>query len=267
MKRYAFNLILALVGVGIPVFAVLVFYPVMADWHDRAAELTEAEIVLGRWLRAMELPTRTRVDTESRYTAAMAAEYGRAHSYYQSRDRLLERSILDSHTDDPVRVKLTYLDLRADLAKKGRCPSDKGFMPSYAWERPKQAPLRSEFKTIEKQACIADVLVGLLAPAGPCLITKIAISDPVEPFEASAEEGFDGFDTQGMGIEEEAPGYVLWPVDLEFEAPFVDVGTLLATLAAPSDRYPPMLMHSLGLKGLEKGRVAVHVGLRVLDFD
>lgn len=266
VKRYVFNAILALVYIGIPVFGVLAFYPVVADWHDRSRELTEAESALARWLRSMALPTQARVEHERSYTEAMQAEHGRARGYYESRDRLLERSLLDSHSGDPVQVKLKYADLRTALARRARCPDVRRFMPSYSWEGPTEEPKRSDLKAIEKRACIAEVLVDMLGAGAGSVIDSIAVGNPFPPsalVPASPEdEGQAAPPPDG-----EAPAYVFWPVELVFEAPFQNAGELLNCLATPPGRFPPMLIHSLHLTGLPAGRVRLTVGLRVMDFD
>lgn len=268
LKRYGLNLLLALVWIGIPVFAVLALYPVVVDWRDRTEELDGAQGALGRWLHAVSLPTQTRIEQERAYTEGMRAECARARTYYQGRDLLLERSLLDTYTRDPVQVKLKYMRLKADLESKGHYEEArdfvrKPFMPPYAWEQPAQKPQQAAFQAIEKGACIADILVDTLMSAGPCAIGHIKVGDPLEPSERGAEAGVGAPAAQAEG----EPGWVMWPVELEFVAPFSSVGTVLGKLTTPPSRCPPVLVHSLRVAGLDRGRAVVSVGLRVLDFD
>ena len=271
LKRYGLNLLLALVYLGMPVFAVVALYPVMVAWRDRTEELDKAQGALGRWLYAVSLPTQTRIEQERAYTEGMRAECARARSYYQGRDLLLERSLLDTYTGDPVQVKLKYMRLKAELESKGHYEEAREFirrplMPPYPWEQPAQKPQRADLKSIEKRACIADILVGTLMSAGPCAIGHIGVGDPLEPSEGAAEADVGGLDGPAAQAEGEA-GWVMWPVELQFVAPFSSVGTVLGKLITPPSRCPPMLVHSLRVAGLDGGRAVVSVGLRVLDFD
>jgi len=262
-RRYLFNAVLGLVGLGIPVFAALGLYPAMADWRDRSRELAEAEESLARWLRTAALPTQTQIDAERRFTAALAEEIERTRGFYRSRDRMLERNILDSLSGDAMAVKLKYVDLRAALAARARCPNPRKFLPVYPWEAPRQVPPRSDFKSIEKRACIVDVLVSLLAPVGSCAVDQIVVGDPVRPApeQAAFSEGW-----QEPG-DDDAVDYAYWPVDLQASVSFPFAGAALAALATPDGRSPLLLIHSLRVTGADGDTVTLQVGLRVLDFD
>lgn len=260
-KRHLFNALLAAIYIGVPIFAATQLYPVLISNRADVADLNKAERILGRWLHMTVIPTQTRIDTEQQYRDGMRGEYGRVIGYLRQRSSMLNRGLLDTYSGDPVHVKLKYQQLRQELEQKGRYEQArtalrKPFMPVYEWEEPARTPAREDFEVIEKKACIAEVLVGLLARS-PCAIGHLAVGDPFRPTGEPTDEEAEGA----------AGGYVVWPVTLELLAPFRQLALVLDKVATPSANGPCVIIHNLHLEAAGREQVTVKLALSVLDFE
>lgn len=260
-KRYAFNTFLALVYLGIPVFAVLAFYPVMLANAEALAELEKAEQTLGVWLGKGRIPTQTRIQAELDYKEGMQAEIERITNYYKHRDGLLECSSLDTYTKDPIHVKLQYQKLKQELAAKARHERTAqvfrtAFMPPYAWEEPQRKPRVEDFDAIQKRACIAESLVRILCTRNPCHIGQLAIGEPAR----RDDEELAAARAAGLG-------YVRRPVTVDCLIWFRQLGATLDSLTAPPAGSPCVVLRSLEFRPSIRDHVAVHMEFDVLDFE
>ncbi|MCK4375859.1 MAG: hypothetical protein KAX19_11035, partial [Candidatus Brocadiae bacterium] len=122
-------------------------------------------------------------------------------------------------------------------------------------------PAREDFELIEKKACIAEVLVGLLARS-PCAIGHLAVGDPLRPTGEPTDEEAEASEAEGA-----AGGYVVWPVTVELLAPFRQLALVLDKVATPSANGPCVIIHNLHLEAAGRQQVTVKLALSVLDFE
>lgn len=260
-KTVGFTALLGAVLIGAPIFGALCLYPVMATNRSEVAELEQAQVMLGRWLRSITIPTETRIESERNYKAALQAEYDRVLNYYRARNALLERPLLEAYSNDPVRVKLKYEELKRQLETKARrqtsvAMSNKPFMPAYPWEQPGRTPTRPELTLIERRTCIADVIVNLMASSGYISVQQLTIGEAVAPGATA-------------GAAQEDKGAVLystWPVTVEVVTAFRQVAVVLDKIVTPPPNAPCILIRSIDLSATGAGQVSIKLALDVLDF-
>ncbi|MHC5033783.1 MAG: hypothetical protein ACYTFZ_01940 [Planctomycetota bacterium] len=259
LARYVVNSVLAAVYVGMPIFAVEVLYPVLARNRNDVAELRTAQRMLGLWLSQENLPTQTRIQSELAYTEGMRVEYERLCSYFRRRNGMLERSLLDTPSGYPAEVKLRYQKFKADLEERARLELAQtdptvGLLPAYPWEKQGRPPPKSTFALMEKRACIADALVGLLS-SSTCALGHVAVGGP--PSQS---------DEVKMEAEDEPLRYVRWPVTVRLLTPFHDLPEVLNRIVAPPSRYPCVVLRAVRVEAVATNRVAVQLSLDVLEF-
>lgn len=260
-KSHTFNVVLAVVCIGVPVFGALCLYPAVARSAAEVAELQKSQETLSRWLRKITLPTETRIEAEQNYRAGLQAEYERIRSYYEGRNAMLNRGLLDTYTGDPVRVKLKYEELKGQLAAKARYDSTKAltnlpFMPLYPWEATGKVPSSQDLKLVEKKACIADALVGLFAN-NPCAVAQIAVG---EPPGAASQTGSAG------EAETAAVRFDHWPVTVDLVARFRQLAVVLDRVVASPPAFPCLILRGLSFEAAPDGQVKARLYLDVLEL-
>lgn len=266
-KRWAFTGALALVWLGIPVFAIMVFF---GDWvrtRDAVDQLQAAQTKLSTWVKQGNLPTRTKIEAAENYRDGLFDEYESVESYFKRRDEMLERPLLATYQGDPRQVKIKYMELKEQLKARGRYRLAENvfrteFMPAYRWEAPTLVPDRSEFESLEKKACIAESLVSLLSGGQPCVVGHVSVSDPVPTVPQDTIADFEGGDDTEPFL-----SYVIWPAEVHFLAPFAQTGALLARLSAPPPEYPAIVVRGLHVEAHDQRQVVVAVRVGVLDFN
>jgi hypothetical protein len=266
-KRYTFNVLLALVWLGIPIFLVKVFYP---DWvyaRDGIRELETAQTQLSTWVRKGNLPTRTKIEAAEDYADGLFGEYESAESYFRRRDAMLERPLLETYTGDPRHVEYKYKEVKEQLKARGRYSLAADafrvpFMPEYAWEAPTRVPPREEFESLEKKACVAEVLVARLGGGQPAVVGHVGVFEPVETVPEGTVADFE--DSEDV---EPFISYVIWPAEVHFLAPFPYCGALLSRLTGPPDDYPPIVLYGVDVEARDATQVMVVARVGVLDFN
>jgi hypothetical protein len=259
LVRYVVNGVLAAVYLGMPIFAVEALYPVLTRNKDEVAELHTAQRMLGLWLSQGNLPTQTRIESELAYTEGMRMEHERLRSYFWGRNGMLERSLLDTHSGYPAEVKLRYRKFKAELQRRAQFelaqgdPAE-GLLPVYPWEKQGQEPSASGFALMEKRACIADALVGLLS-SPTCALGHVAVGGP--PVESEEAE---------MEAEDRPLRHVAWPVTVRLLMPFHDLPEVLNRVVAPPARYPCVVLRALRVEAAATDQVSVQLSLDVLEF-
>jgi hypothetical protein len=258
-KRYTFNVILAIVYVGIPAFVAIVLYPAMSSASAAVRELTDARDQLGDWISKAPPPTETQIEIERSYRDAMVAEYAQAQSYFLRRDALLERDLLDTYTGDPRTVKFKYLEFKERARARAHFPGGSSavrydLMEPYRWEQATLVPDREHFESISKKTCVADVLISLVAEKQPTLLTAITVGDriPVKPDADTADDV--------------AVRYDIWPATVRFTVHFSRLSSVLDALSTPPDRMPCVLVRRLDIVGRPQKQVDVLAAVSVLDF-
>lgn len=258
-KAYAFNAVLAVVYIGIPVFGALCLYPAVARSDGEVAELQRAQDTLGRWSHKATLPTETRIEVERNYKAGLQADYEQILSYYQGRNAMINRGLLDTYTSDPVRVKLKYEELKGQLAAKARYDSTKAlsnlpFMPPYGWEGPGKTPSPQDLKLIEKKACIADAVINLLAN-NPCAVAQIAVGEP----PGAGNETPEAAETPAVRFDH-------WPVTVQLIVRFRQLAVVLDRVVASPPTFPCFVLRGLSLEAAPDGQAKVKLYLDVLEL-
>jgi hypothetical protein len=266
-KRYAFNALLAVVWLGIPVFCVMAFYPAWAEAREGVRELDGAQAKLSTWVRQGNLPTRTKIEAAENYGEGLFAEYESVVSYFRRRDKMLERALLETYTGDPRHVEFKYKALKEQLKARGHYALAENafrtaFMPEYRWEAPTLMPSPDEFESLEKKACVAETLIGLLGGGQPCVVGHIEVSDPVSTVPENTVADFTGSDE-----EEPFVSYVIWPAEVHFLAPFGQTGALVSRLTDPPDDFPPIVLRGLQIEARDAVQVIVVARVGVLDFN
>jgi hypothetical protein len=260
-KRYAFNALLTAMYLGLPAFFVMVLYPLMLTNKQALEDLDKAERSLAVWSKRPVLPTQTRIESELRYKKGMEAEIEHLVNYYQHRDAMLERDVLEAYTKDPIHVKLQYGNLKAELARKARHERTRQvlrreLLDQYPWEGAAGEPRLQDFALINKRACIAEAMVEMLCARSPCHIGHITIGAPVsledEPTRAAA---------RAAGL-----SYVTWPVKVECLIWFRQLGRTLARFAAAPTSHPCAVLRSVEVSPSVGGHVVARLGIDVLDF-
>jgi hypothetical protein len=260
-KAYTFNAVLAVVCIGIPVFGALCLYPVVTRSDAEVAELHKAQETLSRWLRKTTLPTETLIEAARNYKAGLQADYERVRSYYEGRNAMLNRGLLDTYTGDPVRVKLKYEELKGQLAAKARYDSTKAlsnlpFMPPYAWDAAGKVPSPQDLRLVEKKACIADAVVALLAN-NPCAVAQIAVGEP-----AGAADETGGAAEAGTP----AARFDRWPVTVDLVARFRQLAVVLDRVVASPAAFPCFVLRGLSFDAAADGQVKAKLYLEVLEL-
>jgi hypothetical protein len=265
VKRYLFNAVLGVLYLGMPIFFVTALYPVLAAARGGTAELAQAQEMLGKWLHNVALPTRTRIAMEQRFKEGMTAETTRVRDYLVHRDAMLERDLLGAYRKDPQLLKFSYKKFKDDLAQKARYAAAKDlmantpFMPEYDWEKqPAKTPAESDFPIIGKKACIADAIVGMLAPV-PCSVGQVAVGQP--PAEPAKEEDAPSEPEQGGVL-----AYRRWPVSVQLLVQARNLGAVLDRLTTPPADYPCMALRAIRLDATERNQFIARLSLEVLDF-
>jgi len=275
-KRFVVNGALGVLCVGIPVFAVTYLYPTMARHAGNLGELRTAQQSLSLWSHKA-FPTQTRIETEESLKAGLQAEAERVRTYYQSRNALLRRSLLESYSGDPVTVKLKYQELKRQWETKSRYQYARdilgtAFVPAYPWEEAGKMPARNEFRPLEKRACVTDVVVGMMAGA-PCAMGRIAVGEPA----GTAAPGIVVRETAeapaGTATEGSALPYVAWPVSVDLVCSFRQLAAVLDKAVTPPADYPCVLLRTLNVQAVpsprtpaEASQVVVKLSLDVLEF-
>jgi hypothetical protein len=259
LARYMVDGVLAAVYLSMPIFAVEALYPVLSRNRDEVAELHTAQRMLGLWLSQGNLPTQTRVESELAYTEGMRVEHEQLRSYFWGRNGMLERSLLDTHSGYPAEVKLRYRKLKAELQRRAQfefaqADPAEGLLPAYPWEKQEQQPPESDFALMEKRACIADALVGLLSSPA-CALGHVAVGGP--PMQSDEAE---------MEAADKPLRYVSWPVTVKLLTPFHDLPEVLNRVVASPPRYPCVVLRALRVEAVATDQVAVQLSLDVLDF-
>jgi hypothetical protein len=218
-------------------------------------------------VRQGNLPTRTKIEAAQNYRDGLFAEYESVESYFRRRDKMLERPLLETYTGDPRHVEFKYKELKEQLKARGRYSLAEGafrssFMPEYRWEAPTLVPSPDEFESLEKKACVAEVLIGLLGGGQPCVVGHIEVADPLSTIPENSVVDFTGTDEAEPFV-----SYVIWPAEVHFLAPFGQAGALLSRLTDPPDEFPPIVLRGLHVEAHDNIQVMVAARVGVLDFN
>ena len=261
-KRYVFNSVLAAVYIGIPIFFVLLVYPVLMNNSKDLEQLDRAESTLRIWMHKGKPPTQSRIDAERQYTELMRSEYERARNYYLRREsRLLRRQLL-THTNDPAKVKLEYDEFKKRLRAKARryagtaALKSEALLPAFIWEDGAAEPAIADFDLIEKKSAIAQALVDLLTTQIRCVVLYIAVEERVEVRDAPEKPD----------INTRTVRYGVWPVTVDYAVPFNQLGRSLHKVVTAPDEYPGMIVRGLHVEPAARNQVVVKLTLGVLDF-